>query len=251
MTQIMAGAEPFFFQGDSTGCLLVHGFTGTPNELRWLGRQLAADGRTVLGVRLAGHGTTPEEMNTTHWPDWYASALDGYEQLHRTCKQVFVGGLSMGGMLAALLAARRPVAGLILLATPAHIHDWRIWLYRPFQPWMPYVAQLPSDLQGPWPEAERPEYDRMPTACILSLLELTKTMRRELPSVRAPALLVSERQDGWAPPRNMQYFVDHLGTADKRMEILERGGHGVTVDLERETVLEKVRAFLARCTQKQ
>ena len=51
---IMPGAEPFYFSGDRTGCLLIHGFTGTPNEMRWLGTQLSTAGHTVLGVRLAG-----------------------------------------------------------------------------------------------------------------------------------------------------------------------------------------------------
>src|ERR671931_1206621 len=113
MTTVMRGAEPFSFKGDRVGCLLIHGFTGTPNELRWLGEQLAADGRTVLGVRLAGHGTCVEEMNTTRWRDWYSSALDGYASLRRECDQIIAIGLSMGGMLALLLAARNPVRGVV------------------------------------------------------------------------------------------------------------------------------------------
>src|SRR2546427_411191 len=39
------------------GCLLVHGFTGTPEEMRPLGEALAARGFPVYAVRLAGHGT--------------------------------------------------------------------------------------------------------------------------------------------------------------------------------------------------
>src|SRR5438067_848466 len=111
MTKIMRGAEPFYYKGDRVGCLLIHGFTGTPNELRWLGEQLAGDGRTVLGVRLAGHGTSEADMNHTRWSDWYQSALDGYRQLRAECERVIVGGLSMRGMLSALLAARRAHRG--------------------------------------------------------------------------------------------------------------------------------------------
>ena len=69
MTTIMPGAEPFTMKGGATGGLLVHGVTGTPHEMLWLGTQLAADGHTVRGPRLAGHATTPEEMSATRWPD--------------------------------------------------------------------------------------------------------------------------------------------------------------------------------------
>ena len=59
---IMEGAEPFFLPGGSTGVLLIHGFTGLPAELVMMGRYLQQRGCTVLGVRLAGHGTTVEEI---------------------------------------------------------------------------------------------------------------------------------------------------------------------------------------------
>src|SRR5712692_8608567 len=126
---ILRGAEPFYFKGDSVGCLLIHGFSGSPWEMRWLGEQLAADGYTVLGPLLAGHGTTPEDMNTTRWPDWYASVVAGYRQLREECEQVIAIGLSLGGALALHLAAHEPVDGLVLMATPLHIRDWRLTIF--------------------------------------------------------------------------------------------------------------------------
>ena len=58
---IMPTAEPFFFPGGPTGCLLVHGFTGTPKEMRWLGEHLVSQGYAALGVRLAAHATRIED----------------------------------------------------------------------------------------------------------------------------------------------------------------------------------------------
>ena len=52
---IIKTAEPFYFPGNSTGCLLIHGFTGTPKEMRPLGDFLADKGYSVLGIRLSGH----------------------------------------------------------------------------------------------------------------------------------------------------------------------------------------------------
>ena len=61
--------NPFFFEGGPTGCLLVHGFSRSPLEMGPMGEYLAGKGLTVLGVRLAGHGTSPEDMAKTTWCD--------------------------------------------------------------------------------------------------------------------------------------------------------------------------------------
>jgi carboxylesterase len=242
---IIRGAEPFYFKGDEVGCLLVHGFTGTPKEMRWLGERLAEDGRTVLGVRLAGHATTPEEMSTTTWHDWYASVVEGYRQLRAECKQVFVLGLSLGGDLVLQLAAHERVAGVVAMATPVHIHDWKIPILRPFRRWIKYWPKGESDLQDPVMRAAHLEYDVMPTACVVSLLDCVKIVERALPRVTAPMLLIHSKQDTTVPPDEMQFIYDHITSNDKEMLLVERGCHIVCEDVERETVLARIRAWLA------
>jgi carboxylesterase len=110
MTQIIPTAEPFFFPGSGqngkTGCLVQHGFTGTPKEVRWLGEYLNRQGYTVCGMRLAGHATQPEDMIRSRYPDWLASVEDGYNLLRSSCDQVFLLGLSMGGILSLISATR-------------------------------------------------------------------------------------------------------------------------------------------------
>ncbi|MEJ5224047.1 MAG: hypothetical protein WHV44_06280, partial [Anaerolineales bacterium] len=62
---IIPTTEPFFFPGrnNAPGVLLIHGFTGTPKEMRWMGEYLnEKHGFTCLGVRLTGHATRPEDM---------------------------------------------------------------------------------------------------------------------------------------------------------------------------------------------
>ena len=81
MNQIIPGAEPFFFPGGSTGCLLVHGFTGTPKEMRAMGEYLHQRGFSVLGVRLTGHATRPEDLQRARWQDWLLSVEDGWQLL--------------------------------------------------------------------------------------------------------------------------------------------------------------------------
>ena len=83
MPQLIPTAEPFSLLGDRSkpACLLIHGFTGTPKEMRWMGEYLNEHGYTCLGVRLTGHATDPEDMIRSNWTDWTASVEDGYSLL--------------------------------------------------------------------------------------------------------------------------------------------------------------------------
>ena len=248
---IMPGAEPFYFPGDRTGCLLIHGFTGTPNEMHWMGTQLSLAGRTVVGVRLAGHGTCPEDMNITRWRDWYASVEGGYRQLRAECERVFVIGLSLGGVLALHLAANETPDGIVAMAAPVHIHDWRLTIFGPIQRFIPYWPKSGgSPPAGHEPALDKAmhrakmDYDRMPTACIVSMLDFFRIVERELPAIHVPTRFIYAPQDRLAPRSEVQFIYDRISSADKRMLSLDRSGHIVCDDLERETVLEAVQEFL-------
>lgn len=111
-------APAFLLEAGRTGVLLLHGFTASPTEMRPLGEFLHRSGFTVLGVRLEGHGTNPGDLARTGWQDWLASAATGLWELEQRCDLVFAAGLSMGGVLAAVLAERSPgrLRALCLLA---------------------------------------------------------------------------------------------------------------------------------------
>src|SRR5690242_1181338 len=125
MSQIIPTAEPFFFLGDSSkpACLLIHGFTGTPKEMRWMGEFLNQQGYTCLGIRLAGHATDPEDMIRSRWSDWAASVEDGYQILRGVSDTIFLIGLSMGGSLSLLMSTRLNVKGVVAMSTPYKLPD--------------------------------------------------------------------------------------------------------------------------------
>ena len=113
----------------STGVLLIHGLTGTPNEMRLLAKGLHRAGFTVLAVQLAGHCGTQEDLIATRWQDWAASARRGAERLaQHTGQPVIACGLSMGALLALALAIERPaqVAGVVALSTTFRYDGWSI-----------------------------------------------------------------------------------------------------------------------------
>ena len=90
------------------GVLLVHGLTGTPLEMRLLALGLNNAGFTVQGVQLSGHCGTMDDLLATRWQDWNDSVQQAAQRLARDVDLLFVGGLSMGAMLALKCAADLP-----------------------------------------------------------------------------------------------------------------------------------------------
>ena len=247
---IIPTAEPFFFPGGSTGVLLVHGFTGAPKEMRWMGEYLHEQGYSVLGVRLAGHATQMEDLNHVKWSDWLNSVEDGYHILKGASEKIVIAGLSMGGILSLLFAANFEVSGVIAMSTPYALPpDPRLrllrWLWRVY----PYAPKDEPDWKDSTPAQDHIDYPKYPTKAILALKGLVEQMQRVLPEVHVPALLMHSRQDKNVPPENMELIYKQLGSQDKSMLWLENSGHVIVRDAEKARVFRAAEAFIRRVCQ--
>lgn len=247
-TLIVPGAEPFFFPGGPTGCLLLHGFTAMPEEMRWLGEDLARRGHTVLGVRLAGHATDPHDLARTRWTDWLVSVEDGLAVLAGAAERVVLMGLSMGGAIALLAAARYPVAGVVAMAAPYQAGGggsrWGLRLYSRLRPMLhKSVEEAAPPLDGRR-EANYPAYPRFPARIVVEMADMVDAMRAWLPQVTVPALLVQSRADEHVPPESAQAIYDRLGSSRKEILWLDDFEHAVVRDPKREAVFEAVARFV-------
>jgi carboxylesterase len=236
--------EPFCFEGGPTGCVLLHGFTAAPREMRPLGRVLNGGGVTVHGARIAGHGTRPEDLARTTWRDWYASALDAVRELRARCNRVFACGLSLGGALSLLLAANGAVDGAVAINTPLRPYDKRMKYARFLALFLPYTAKGLADLHDPKALADHADYPRIPTRAAAELYSLTRALERQLPRVDTPLLVIQSRHDRVVPPDNAQSIFDRVASGDKRLVWLDRGGHIATEDYDKDIVFEATLRFI-------
>jgi carboxylesterase len=252
MSQIIATAEPFFFPGSKTGCLLIHGFTGAPKEMRWMGEYLMDRGYSVLGIRLAGHATQPGDMIRSRWTDWTASVEDGYQLLHGLADHIYLIGLSMGGILALLMSTRLDVKGVVGISTPYQLaDDWRlkyIEFLSIFQAYLPKVKGQPG---SGWVDQEAREehvsYPQNPVRSIAELNKLTTNMRAALPKVRLPVLLIHSKGDKYVLPENMELIYKELvNVQDKTKLYVTNSGHVVTRDAARLQAFQAAAEFIRR-----
>jgi carboxylesterase len=231
------------------GALLLHGFAGTPPELRRLGEHLAAHGWRCHAPAMAGHATTPEDLALTTWRDWAASARRALDGLAAECEQVVVAGQSMGGTMALHLAAHDDrIRAVATLAAPVWLSDWRLRLL-PVAKHLVRWQQPGDDVDLYWPEAvhELWSYGRRPTSALRELDVFTGVVRRELPLVRQPVLVLHGGRDRTIDPRNAADIERGLVcSAAVERHTYHRSGHGMSVDVDREEINAQVLAWLDR-----
>jgi carboxylesterase len=227
------------------GCLLLHGFSGSPLEMVPLADELEAAGWTVSIVRLAGHGTSPAELARMTWTDWVQSAEEGYEVLRQRCERVALVGLSMGGALGLYLATRMHPAAVIAISTPIKVRPGMAKASRITSrvlPYVPIVAPL-----GPRETAMRryrSPYRRIPLRSVAEVEALLAAMRQALPRVHAPVLILQGRRDWVIPKDSAGELRRGLTHADARVVWLPRSGHVATLDRDRAQVSTSVTDFL-------
>jgi carboxylesterase len=270
----MIKPSEFYLRGGRTGVLLIHGLTGTPTEMRFVGNGLSRAGFSVLGMQLAGHCGDEADLLATGWREWYASVVAAAERLRGQVDHLFVAGLSMGSVLALKLAIDHPdaVDGLGLYGTTFFHDGWatppigRLAFLLPLLTRVgigrdrvsaetePYGikderirnrivgAMLSGDSQAaglagfPWPSLA--EFQR-----------LSLHVRRRIGRVRAPCLIAHSSNDDVASLRNAR-IVQRGVRAPVETLLLDNSYHMVTVDQDRGQLIEQSAAFFQQIAER-
>jgi len=246
--------EPFYFPGNRVGCLLIHGFSGSPSEMRLMGERLAEFGWSVLGVQLSGHGTTPEQMAKTRWEDWAKDAEAGVFRLKESCDTVIGVGLSMGGLLALHLGTLGIIDGLITMNAPMVLADRRTRFVRLIRPFTRYVRKTKtakvtnSKTTSPImdPKTERFVYDRIPVDALISLNRGIRQVRSKLHTIKCSVLLMQSTKDLTVNPISVEIIRKKILQVNPVVLYWEKSGHILTLGQEREEVILRVHEFLQR-----
>jgi carboxylesterase len=261
-----AAAEPFWIDGGSTGILLIHGFMGVPGELHPLGAALAQRGYTISGMLLARHGQLPEALYNVRWQEWQASAEAALRELETRCQRVLIVGYSLGGLIALRLAAQHRLAGVVTLAAALELAGgWPLRtlpVARYVMPWFNPMRR--ANFNDPLLRASLVEkmgeinWDdpavieqlrtmiRIPTGAIHEVVRLGQRVRRDLPQLTQPTLILQGRLDTTVQPRSAEQIYTRLGAADKELAWFERSGHLLPNDIERQAVQQTIAGWIER-----
>ncbi len=238
---------PFFLTGGPEAVLLIHGYTGITDEFRYLGKRLNGAGFTVSAPRLPGHGTNGDDFVSTNARDWVRRIADEYLDLRALHGEVHLCGLSMGALIAILLAERYG-AGKIVLAAPAiKAKDSRILLtpfLRRFLRTLPrpeYVFDGPPEYRP----VAREYWEKTWVGPAAELLKLQRLAGKALPGVTAKTLVIVSERDDTVPLEAAEIVESRIGSDDVRRLVLKESGHVVVNGSEKERVADAIIAFLA------
>lgn len=251
--------------GGKTGVLLIHGLCGTPAEMRFIAMGLARAGYTVHSPMLAGHGGSREDVARTGWKDWYRSCEAALDELRKECDTVIVGGLCLGSILGLHLAANHPdkVQGVTLFAPTLWLNGWAMpWYTRLLNLVVSRnLANLMVLPDTPTLGIKCPRVREFvigalnsshntgagtagtPAGLVVELRWMVKAAQKLLKKISQPTLIIHSREDDHADLSNAHYLQRELaGTVD--MVVLDDSYHMITLDRQRNVVLEKTRGFV-------
>lgn len=256
-----AAAEPFSHDGDpgdpraEVGVVLCHGFTGSPASMRPWADALAAAGHTVRLPLLPGHGTRWTDLNETTFDDWLASVTAAVQELHGRCRAVVVAGLSMGGTLALRVAQLHGdrIAGLVLVNPSVMTTRVDAKFGGLLRALLPVVLKVMPSRLGIVDDIRRPGvveggYDRLPVAAGLSLQAAWKVVRRDLPRVTVPVLLLHSAVDHVVEPENAAIVLAEISSKDVREVVLNNSYHVATLDHDAPLIESESLRFIERVT---
>lgn len=259
----------YFLPGNQNGVLLIHGLTGTPNEMRILAKGLNKAGFTVYAMQLAGHCGDEADLCKTTWQDWYKSVEDAADFLATKTNNIFVAGLSMGALLSLKLAADRPhqIKGVGVLGITFSYDGWSMpfWAKKLFflLVWLKKLGlfQKTSFIEKP-PYGLKDERIRAtvsasmfsgdsaaaglagnPFPALAEMQLLAKITYDLLPSVTSPCLIMHSGHDDIANIDTNARVVERKVNAPTKLVVLNDSYHLITIDRQRREVIKECVAF--------
>lgn len=237
--------------------LLFHGMTGSPYEMKKMGKALFDADFDVFCYCLPGHGTSPINIKTVKWQDWYNDSVLHYKELTQKYDEVYLGGLCLGAVLAIAIAEEyRDVRGIVSLSTTLFLDGWTIPWYNFFMPIgvhtiLRYYYSFPErEPYGLKNEVLRKKIaalqkrntealDNYPMSCIYELLKFSKLTRKNISKVTAPILLMHAKEDDLTSTKSAEFVYNNISSKIKNYIKLKNSYHLIVMDYERDYVFEK------------
>ncbi|OQB23773.1 MAG: Carboxylesterase [Firmicutes bacterium ADurb.Bin182] len=239
-------ARPYFYKGGDSGCLLMHGFGGTPATMRHIADALVDAGCTVYAPLLRGHGTTLLDMNSCTWEDWLDDARSAYDKLaSEGVKRIFLMGFSMGGVLMSLLAQERDCDGLVLMSAPLRVKQY-IQRISKLHRVIPY-AEIKSSKSG---NRYLQSYSGIAVDKLRDLYTLTLKVRGGLYKITCPVLVLQSRFDNKVDLKSVNIIKHGVSCKDKKVVWLEKSPHGCVYGPEQDRVARECVEFVQRLSNR-
>ena len=251
MPRLLPKSSPnaFRLEGKRGSVLLLHGFTGTPYELKPLANALHQAGFTCFAPLLAGHGETPERLNQISADTWIAAAGEALASLPLVKPRIVIG-FSMGGLLATLLAVSHPeqVDKLVLIAPAFHLRFYgklAVFLSKMQigHGWFVPKGQKGGDILDVDARKKNPSYDKTPVKALTQLSCLIQKATQNLSQISCPTLALFGKKDRTVHSLKTARLLQKNIASPYSQWFFERSAHVIPLDFDRDELIERILIF--------
>ena len=248
---------PFFLHspGSDTGVLLIHGMMAAPEEVREWANFLHEKGLTVYAPRLSGHGTSSKDLSVRNYNDWLDSVDRGHAILTTCCKKILVAGFSTGAGLALQSVILKPhdFEAVIAISAPLRFKSFSsrfAELLNTFNQFCNYLGMDNLAREFMKNDADNPHINYLlcPVSSFVQVKKLMKKVRRSLPDIDIPALVIQAKNDPKVAPESGPAIFKLLGTDKKHFSWIDYNMHGIVRGKIASDVFKEVESFLAACS---
>ncbi len=244
--------DPFLLLGSTRkiGVVLIHSYLSVPEEVKELARYLNKQGLWVYAPRLAGHGTSPEDLATKDYSDWQHSVEKAYAIMSNICRKVVLGGVSIGGCLALDLASRlKNLAGVFAVCPPQHLKDYSTSFMPEIDVWQRILTKLKrDDLEEDYFQfkSENPyvNYDKNPVLGVKNVGSFLEALQGELANVQHPSLILHADRDPVVDSKGSRKIYEELGTEKKEYVLMNFDNHIITSGEDSKRVHKLIGSFI-------
>ncbi|MFS0675047.1 alpha/beta hydrolase [Ornithinibacillus sp. 179-J 7C1 HS] len=226
------------------GCLIIHGYTGGPHELEPLTNYLQEHTDWHISVpTLPGHGQKLA-LDNVHYKSWIETAEASLKRLKEKYDEIYLIGFSMGGMIAAYLAAKYKVDKLVLLATAGK--------YLSFKQISVDIGEVIKDgITGKLGQNKlyrhyKRKLGSVPLKANLEFLKLVRLTRKHLKNVESPVLIAQGQMDSMVPYKTAYYLDKEIPAKRKEVVFFERSRHLICLGNDKDTLNKMVYEFLEK-----
>ncbi|NNE63759.1 MAG: hypothetical protein HKN34_06735, partial [Gammaproteobacteria bacterium] len=191
----------------------------------------------VLGVRLKGHGTSPWDLRSRDWQDWFSSVLRGFEIIKAFSQNIHVIGFSTGGLLALLLAAEHPhrkIASVTSISAPVIFINKNLKFVPLLHHANKIVRWVSSEGLMPFrpnqPEHPEVNYQHVPIRALYQLQLLIEHLMEKPLNIRSRVKLYQSDRDPVVDPASVDRLFEKINSADKIKQTLSSSRHGVVYE---------------------
>ena len=245
---------PFFLHspGSDTGVLLIHGMMAAPEEVSEWADFLHTKGLTVYAPRLSGHGTSSRDLSIRNYNDWLDSVDRGHAILKTCCKKILVAGFSTGAGLALQSVILKPhdFEAVIAISAPLRFKSFSSIFAETLNGFNNFCNILGMSSQAcefMKNDADNPHinYLRCPVSSFVQVKKLMKKVRKSLPDIFIPALVIQSKNDPKVAPESGPAIFKLLGTDKKHFSWVDYNRHGIVRGEIALEVFKEVESFLA------